>query len=156
MNGKQLPACTPTMRYLGYQISDDLKEHQHLYKRNVAAQTAYYRLEAMGLNNRTLKWEMKAYLHKTIYRPIILYGIENTIVNTSNLQQLKSMEGNLLKKSLKVITKTRTTPLQASFFGNISTSSICYKNKNQILSAIIKERIHEEHYYGVAGNIKQL
>lgn len=70
------------------------------------------KLNILGINSDQLSPFMKGQMFKIYIRPILYYGIENVFINKSKLNQIKRIDGNILKIMMMVPTRCRTTSLQ--------------------------------------------
>ncbi|RNA12751.1 hypothetical protein BpHYR1_032140 [Brachionus plicatilis] len=63
------------------------------------------------MNDPSLKMEIKSQLYKTYCRPILTYGCEATKINRTLLRKIKSTESTIIKKSLGLSKRSKTTNL---------------------------------------------
>ena len=53
----------------------------------------------------------KSFIYKTYVRPVLLYGCENFIWTKTDVNSIRRIEGNIVKRFLNVPTRCRTTDL---------------------------------------------
>ncbi|RNA39854.1 hypothetical protein BpHYR1_044393 [Brachionus plicatilis] len=70
-----------------------------------------FQLNSIGMNDPSLKMEIKSQLYKTYCRPILTYGCEATKINQTFLKKIKSTESIIIKKSLGLSKRSKTTNL---------------------------------------------
>jgi hypothetical protein len=102
---------TSTMKILGQILSSDGKDAEHINKRKLATNTMSGRLQALNLNSAHIHPKMKAQMFKTYVRPVLTSGIENMELNGNELLAFKKLEGNALKRLLKIPIRCHTTDL---------------------------------------------
>jgi hypothetical protein len=110
LSGKKI-SIVKTFKVLGQIISDDGKDVEHVAKRKQATNVMNGKLQAMNLTSFHIHPRMKAQLFRTYIRPILTYGTENMQLDQRELLQFKRIEGNCLKRILRIPTRCRTTDL---------------------------------------------
>ena len=88
------------MKYLGMQISDDLKNTEHVKKRIKDSFIDEARIKSLGLINSQTSPFLIAQLFKTFFRPKILYGMESLDLTKTEVNSLRKAETNVLKRLL--------------------------------------------------------
>jgi hypothetical protein len=69
------------------------------------------RLQPLSLNSAQIHPKMKAHMFKTYIRSVLTSGTENMELNGNELPSFKKLEGNALKKLLRIPTRCHTTDL---------------------------------------------
>jgi len=110
INGIELEKVTQ-FKYLGVEITIDSKSTAHIKKRSNLAYAASAQLTNTGYTSLWVNAAVKARLLTTFIRPIILYGMENYQLSQNQLNKIKTVEANNLKKLLSLPRYARTTPL---------------------------------------------
>lgn len=77
------------MRYLGIMINEKLSNIDHHKSRRDFAIKSSYKLNKIGYNTLTMKTCVKSSLYKCYTRPMLLYGIENTILRQTEKKKYK-------------------------------------------------------------------
>ena len=67
------------------------------------------RIQEMNLNSKLIHPNMKAHLFKKYIRPVICYGTENLELNGAELLEFKKLEGNAIKRLLRIPIRCKTT-----------------------------------------------
>ena len=125
IDGKKIKRVD-TMRYLGFEISDELNNIKHWNKRKSLAINAVSKLKTLGIVTNQMHPNMKAHLYKTYVRPVLTYGCENMNINASSLNNIKRTEGNIVKGLLTIPRRCCTTSLFLSL--NIMPTDYIIKN----------------------------
>ena len=115
-NGTLLLAGSPIervkeFRYLGVEIHENNNNSSHINKRKKSVLASVAKLQSIGLSNYNIHPSLQAEMFKINIRPILLYGFENLVLNKTELQTLKRIEGNALKRILGISTKCKSTDL---------------------------------------------
>jgi hypothetical protein len=100
-----------SVKILGQIISNDHQDDEHISKRKKAMHAMIGKLQAMNLNSLHIYPYMKAHLFKTYIRPILTYGIENMELNGNELLEFKKLEGNAMKRLLRIPIRCKTKDL---------------------------------------------
>jgi hypothetical protein len=103
-----------SLKYLGHIINKNAGSKEHIESRLEKCISKYFSLTPMGINDKSLKPYIKAFLYKTYIQPVLLYGTENMSINISHLKDINTHEGNILKRAFKLHKKTQHTPLAES------------------------------------------
>jgi hypothetical protein len=99
-------------KYLGYWITDNMANNEHLQKRKNNMHKKSFMLKSIGIRNRTLNSDIKAQLIKTHCRPILLYGAENTNLTSTELKQITIAENNVIRQICNIYDKSHITPVR--------------------------------------------
>jgi len=110
MNGMPIQVVN-SIKILSQIISDDGLDFEHIEKRMRATNGMTAKLNCMNLTSLHIHPKTKAKLFRTYIRPILTYGTENMALDRQEINQIKRMEGNCLKRMLKIPTRCRTTDL---------------------------------------------
>lgn len=85
-------------------------------------------IEQMGFNDFATPLKMKGLLYNSLCRSKLTYGMETIDLNEAELKNLKTFEGNILKRANELSTRSRTTAL--TYAMGISTfEAMIYKRK---------------------------
>lgn len=103
-----------SIRYLGSYLSDNIRNKIHIDKKRSATYLALARLRDLGFDSTHTNCDVKGSLYKIYLRPILYYGIENCLLNNSELKTLKSIEGNTIKNLLLINKRCFTTEIMRS------------------------------------------
>lgn len=109
------------MKYLGVEISDDFRNNTHIAKRKQSLYAAVTKLNLCGFNTESISPLAKAQLYKTFLRPVLLYGMENLNLNKTQLNEIKRIEGNTIKRLIGIPNRCHSTELLIAL--NIDTTS---------------------------------
>ena len=123
------------MRYLGVEISYNMKASTHIAKRRESLIKTSFALKNVGFNKK--ESETRAYLYKTIARPVLTYGLESISLTTNDKRVISTTEGNAVKGLLELSRKSRTKNL----LGAVGVEPIINKikiNKLNFLESLIK------------------
>jgi hypothetical protein len=69
------------------------------------------KLQTINLTSLYIHPKMKAQLFKTYIRPVLTCGTENMALNQKELLEFKKIEGNCLKRLIRILTRCHTTDL---------------------------------------------
>jgi hypothetical protein len=100
-----------SMKILGQILSNNNNDKLHLEKRKSATNTMMGRLQTMNLNSLHIHPKMNAQLFKSYIRPVLTYGAENMELNGLEILEFKKLEGNSIKRLLKLPTRCHTSDL---------------------------------------------
>ena len=102
------------MKYLGYIITDNLKEDEHIQKRIALKNQSIGKLTALGFTSEIYHPTLKAQMIKAYIRPVLSYGLENIWLTRTNLNRIKRQEGNVLKNCLKISRNCHSSDLYSA------------------------------------------
>jgi hypothetical protein len=103
------------LKYLGSYINNKLMNKTHLDDRfKMAACSVNTLANNIGFNSKILTPKIKVQLYKTYIRPVLTYGLENLIMNNSQLDKMHTMECNIIKCALNLSTRLESTDLMTS------------------------------------------
>ena len=102
---------TKCVKYLGVQLSDDYKNQEHLNKRKTAVQTSYANLISTGVINDQMDIYTKMCMFKIYLKPLLFYGCEVLDLSPQEVNELKRIEGNMIKKIIGMAKQCKSTSL---------------------------------------------
>ena len=137
------------MKYLGYIITDNLKEDNHIDKRIYQMNKSIGKLTALGLTSEMYHPMLKAQMIKAYIRPVLTYGLENIYRTRTHLSRIKRQEGNLIKNALKIPRTCHSKDLYAAlnidqtinYINRTKIKFLLRLNKNQITRELLKMSI---------------
>lgn len=83
----------------------------HVHKRIEKCRRAYYSLRGAGLAYPGCSSDVKSYIWNTICQPVLLYGLDSISISSKFLKQLETVQGNLVKQSLGISKRARSSYL---------------------------------------------
>lgn len=99
------------MKYLGVEISDDFRNESHISKRKQSLYASVNKLNQSGLNTDNISPLAKAQLYKTFLRPVLMYGLDNLKLNKTQLNEIRRMESNTIKRLIGIPNRCHSTEL---------------------------------------------
>ena len=99
LNGKIINQVS-TIKYLGIMISDDYSNKCHISKRKQASFSMLAKISKPGFNDGNVGPQLIGNMFRTYIRPVALYGIEILEINKTEIESLKKLESNILKKMI--------------------------------------------------------
>jgi hypothetical protein len=100
-----------SVRILGYVLSCDLKNTMHMEKRKICLNVVTAKLALLSFTSNHLHPKVKAQLFKSYIRPVITFGCENLSLTDIDNNIFKRLEGNSIKRMLKIPTRCHSTDL---------------------------------------------
>ncbi len=97
--------------YLGVTINNNHFNTSHIKSRSKSAINASYGLTPAGFRDKITKPSIKSLLMKTYCRPSLMYGVETIRLNQTNIKDMETLEGNLIKSSLSISKRCSTKVL---------------------------------------------
>ena len=113
-----------SFRYLGSNLSHNLRSSQHIAKRRGAAYLALNKIKEFGFDSVVSDCKLKANMFKVYIRTVILYGIENLFLSEGEMNDLKNIESGILKKMLNIKQRCYTSELFRSLNIELTTEKI--------------------------------
>jgi len=98
-------------RYLGYQISESSNNLAHVKIRIQKAYTAANMLRTLGLTTCNLDVSTRGFMYKVFIRPLLYYGLDNIVLNNTEIDLIKRTEGNIVKSLIGINKQVHTTSL---------------------------------------------
>jgi hypothetical protein len=127
MDGNQINRVY-SVRILGYILSCDLKNAMHMEKRKTCLNIVTAKLAMLSFTSNHLHPKVKAQLFKSYIRPVITFGCENMSLTDIDINIFKRLEGNSIKRMLKIPTRCHSTDLMDAL--DIEpTKSFCLRMK---------------------------
>ena len=83
---------------LGVTFTSELSSDKHIRNRVRKCQQSMFGMASIGLSYPGLNSEVKAFLWNSIGNPILLYGMEAIATNKSDMEVLKTTQGNIIKR----------------------------------------------------------
>ena len=72
---------------------------------------AFYSLRDIGMAYPGCASDVKAYLWNTMCQPILIYGFDSLFISQSSIDQLETIQGNLVKQCMGLSKRSRSTNL---------------------------------------------
>ena len=94
--------CEDSVEILGVTIENNLNYSSHVQKRTTVCRQRMYGLTSVGMSYPGLASETKAYLWNSIGAPMITYGMDSVNLTNANLKQLRSVQGNVIKRVMGI------------------------------------------------------
>ena len=114
----------------------DSNNAQHVNVRSEKCRKSFYSLRDAGMAFPGCHTDVKTYLWKTMCQPVLLYGCETIHLSTSDVQKLETLQGNLLKQSIGLSHRSKSSSLMRAL--NITS----VKDKIKLNSASLLRRIY--------------
>ncbi|RMZ93192.1 RNA-directed DNA polymerase from mobile element jockey-like [Brachionus plicatilis] len=95
------------MKYLGVWIDERLKSKLQFDCRIKSFNMAFYNLKRCGITCGITTTEIKMCYYKTYTRPLLYYGLDNLVLNKTQIKKLQNLESSLVK-AMFLIPKRRT------------------------------------------------
>ncbi|RNA24078.1 hypothetical protein BpHYR1_025735 [Brachionus plicatilis] len=99
------------IKYQGVVLNSKINNVDFIEERLRKTLKSMFQLKTTGMNDPSLKIEIKSQLYKSYCRPIRTSGCEASKINQTLLRKIKSTESTIIKKSLGLSKKSRTTNL---------------------------------------------
>jgi hypothetical protein len=119
--GNKLIEVVDSVKILGQILSSKDNDEEHINIRMKTTNVMLGRIQAMNLNSKLIHPNMKAHLFKTYIRPVLCYGTKILEPNGNELLEFKKLEGNAIKRLLRIPVRCKTTDLVDSL--NIEQSN---------------------------------
>lgn len=110
LNGKIIEKVE-SFKFLGVILRSNMSHKDHIAKRKSMCFISVKANEVMGFNDHKTPLKMKGLLYNSLSRSKLTYGFETIDLNTVELKNIQTFEGNILKHSNNLSTKSRTTAL---------------------------------------------
>ena len=85
---------------LGVNFTKNLKANSHIKNRIRACNQSVFKFTSAGLSYPGLNCEVKTHIWNTINCPVLTYGLETIQISNSELGDLKSAQGSIVKRGL--------------------------------------------------------
>ncbi|CAF0893931.1 unnamed protein product [Brachionus calyciflorus] len=115
-------------KYLGVMINSKNNNNDHTEQRIKKTIRSFHQINRLGITNPELRIKFKTQFYKTFCRPILAYGCEPLKINILQMKKLKKTEGALIKKTLGIPKKSKTTKLMTALEME-STDTMLLKRK---------------------------
>jgi hypothetical protein len=132
-----------SFRYLGVWIQSNNCNLLHIKKRKQAGYAALETCENLGIKEDSLDLDVKGTLISTYIRPRIMYGFEAISPCSNNETALIKMEGNLIKKLLKLKTRSYSEPVYNAL-GIPSLTTSIEKRRLSFIKQLISNELTEK------------
>lgn len=99
-----------SFRYLGNQISSDVKNVLHVDNRIAKATRISQTIKKLGFL-KTPEIETLAQLHKSYIRPILYYGLDSLFLSRDDRDRIRTYESNNIKLGLRLPPRLKTKKL---------------------------------------------
>ena len=91
-----------SFKYLGTEVKDNCANRQHITNRTKSVLIGLANLTSAGIINEEMDINSKMRLFGIYIRPLIYYGIEALDINSGDIDELKKIEGNAIKKIIGI------------------------------------------------------
>jgi hypothetical protein len=98
-----------TIKYLGVQLNEKLKNEQHIDERRYKANNALYIIKSMGAFSDAMDTNTKVHLYKTYVRPVLFYGLETLQLTKTDINKIQRNEHIMIKRMFGIYKKTHAT-----------------------------------------------
>ncbi|CAL4133541.1 unnamed protein product, partial [Meganyctiphanes norvegica] len=85
---------------LGVNLTNNLKAKPHIKNRIRACNQSVFKLTTAGLSYPGLNCEVKTHIWNTVNCPVLTYGLETLHITNSEMGDLKSAQGSIVKRGL--------------------------------------------------------
>jgi hypothetical protein len=92
-------------------VQYDAGNKKHVVARSDKCRRSFYSMRDMGMAYPGCSTEVKSYLWNSMCQPTLLYGCETVNFSSHSLHQMETLQGNLLKQSLGLSKRSRSTCL---------------------------------------------
>ncbi len=139
------------IKYLGYIITENLSNKEHLFERHKRMRMALYEAKLLGINAENMSVKLRIFLYKVYCGPVLQYSWENVIFNKTDIEQEQRFQNCCIKSILGLNWRTKSSELMATIGLDSIYISIVKKNlmflrnlhKNEFTTQLI-ERIKED------------
>ena len=100
-----------SFKYLGYIVTSDDSNKEHIEKRKQVENMAKQELNKLNLKNMVLEAEVKGLMIQTLIRSKLIFCLENASVVPSTIEKLATFESNIIKEYMGVARRSYTTPI---------------------------------------------
>ena len=87
---------------LGVTFTSSMNSSTHVKTRKRKCQQGLFKLASMGLSYPGLNTDVKAFLWNSIGCPILSYGLESLQLTKTDIKELKTTQGNIIKRTMGV------------------------------------------------------
>ena len=101
-------------KFLGMWITSNYSNKEHIKSRKKSAMAALADVKLLGFNKPFLNIGLKKLLFNTYVSSRIMYALENCHLKDTDINEIETIEANLLKRSLGLSTTSYTTELFAA------------------------------------------
>ena len=106
LNGVQIDNVN-SLEILG--VKFDSSNSSHVEHRSEQCRRSFYSLRDVGMSFPGCSPDVKSYLWNTICQPVLLYGINTLSVPKKSIQRMETVQGNLIKQSLGLSKRSRSS-----------------------------------------------
>ncbi|CAF0919426.1 unnamed protein product [Brachionus calyciflorus] len=99
------------IKYLGVIVNSKNNNEDHIQQRIKNTMRSLNSIKTLGIDDERLKLKTKIQFYKTYCRPVLTYGCEALKMNNIHLRKMKTTEGTIIKRILRLNKKARTTKL---------------------------------------------
>lgn len=132
-----------SIKYLGVTITNDYSNEAHIEKRRIAVAASIANLQTADVFNNQMSIETKIRLYNTYLKPLIYYGSEILVFTQKELNNMKKLEGNTIKKILGINKKCVSTPLYGALNLETNEENIQKHQIKFILRALENEYLNK-------------
>lgn len=125
------------IKYLGIELADTIKARTHVDTRIEKAYIAARLIRNRTTGSNLVSLPMKITLHKTLVRPILLYGLESWALTKSEVKRLESCDCNMVKDLVGLPRRTHSRMLLRACEMNL------LRTEYKLMRLQFFERLHE-------------
>ena len=103
------------LEILGVHFSNVNGDKNHVENRTTKFRNSFYSLRDVGLAYPGCDSNVKAYLFKTMCQPVLTYGLDALSISKASLNNLETVQGNLVKQALGLNKHAKSTKLLQAF-----------------------------------------
>ena len=92
-----------SFKYLGTEVKNNCANRQHITKRAKSVLIGLDNLTSASIINEEMDINSKMRLFGTYIKPLIYYGIKALDLNLGDIDELKKIEGNAIKKIIGIL-----------------------------------------------------
>jgi hypothetical protein len=110
LSGKAIEKVS-NVKYLGVIINENLSNEDHLKERRNKLLKAAYSLNRLDIRNYKMRPYLKEFFYKTNIKQKMYYGLENYPLTSTQIRNIQTSEGIIIKRFLSLNKKSRTNKL---------------------------------------------
>jgi hypothetical protein len=129
-----------SFKYLGTKLASKMQNTEHVQSRMENTIKRCFMMERSGFNSTEISPHHKLSLYKVYGRPVLLYGLESLLLTQQELEKIQRTETNIIKRSLRISRRCRTTKL-INALGIESMQNTIHRLKCNFMIRILKNPI---------------
>ena len=151
-------------KYLGTEITTNYSNIAHIEARRKKVAISMKNLISSGIINDNMPRSAKMKLFKIYIKPLLAYGFEMLDLDENELNLLKQIEGNVVKKLIGIPRRCHTTPLYGALDIESTRNTIMIQQmnfiiriqKNEYLKKFLIESRKLQNNSGMIGRMLQI